>query len=137
MGTDGLPTRWMSIQVLVSPRFGGATYGWMGFNSFCCCGFCRRVRQRLFWVRDGSCRLGRMAAHHYADTNRSADRGLRSAHPGLWHSETASGAALAKNLATHPRHGDRHSDRRGPVELYQPGVSAVRRWCVADALHDL
>src|SRR5258708_8175948 len=75
-----------------------------------------------------------MPAHHYAVANRNTDRVLRSAHAGLRHPEIASGAELAKYLATLTWH---NPDRSDPVDLHQPGLSAIRRWAVAGALHDL
>ena len=135
-GPAASPPDGISIQVLVT-SFGGATDGWICFYSICSCGFCRRFRQRLFGVRDGARRIRCMATHHYADTNRNADRGLRSAHAGLRHPEIASGAELAKYLATLTWHNDRHPDRSDTVDLPQPGLSPIRRWGVAGALHDL
>src|SRR5258707_3129575 len=112
----------------------GCDDGWICFSSICTCGFCRRFCQRLFGVRDGARRVRCMPAHHYAVANRNTDRGLRSAHAGLRHPEIASGAELAKYLATLTWH---NPDRSDPVDLHQPGLSAIRRWAVAGALHDL
>src|SRR3954452_361053 len=65
-------------------------HGWRPFSAFRFCNLSWRLRQRLLWIRDGSRRVRRMAAHHHAGSDRRFDCWLRATHAGLRHREAPS-----------------------------------------------
>ena len=79
-----------------------------------------RLRQRLFRLRDGARGVRHLAAHHHADPDRDTHRRLWSADAGLRHRQFASGAELAKYLATRARHRDRNPDRGDFIDYTNP-----------------
>ena len=111
LGICSLPIRWISIQALAT-SFGERTYGWTCLYSLCACRLRGRLCQRLFRLRHGPRRIGRMAAHHHADANRHIDRRLWSAHARLRHIQTAPYSRLAEGLAARAWDDHRHTDRR-------------------------
>ena len=51
-----------------------AIHGWIDLGHFRFRSVCRRLCQRIFWIRHGARRILRMAAHHHTTSDRCFDR---------------------------------------------------------------
>ena len=93
---------------------------WMDLSFSCPRRLRRRLCKRLFRLRDGPRRVGRMAAHHHADANRRLNSGLWSARAGLRHLQAAPYYRLAEGLAARAWDHHRHTDRRRILAYLNP-----------------